>query len=206
MLRGGSHSERHLFSALKSDNLDRFQEYVPAFFSPDYQFTRMLACSCPRLHNRPPLLAVAAFYGAIHCFRYLLLQNADISKTDSAGTTVANLAVAGGDIDILNILEDAGASFQGTAFTAAETGNFEVFMWLFATREIDLTERNPDQRTVLHAAASSGNWRLINFLLQNSQDHLHLGDFHDILTLLHESGEKSSSDCEEEDSDTWDWV
>ena len=200
-------SERQIYDLIKADNIERFQNYVPSIMSPGHKFTRLFSCSIAPLRNRPPLISVAAFFGAVKIFRYLIMQGVDLNELDGLGTSLVTFAVVGGNMNILQLLDEHGVSFDGALFTAAEVGNYEVFMWLFATREIDLRQRKEDNTTILHAAARSGNWRLIDLLLKLDQDHLGLGDFYDILSLLREANRSrsSSDDSEEEseESDLW---
>ena len=198
-------SERQVYDLIKADNIEKFQNYVPSVMPANHKFTRLFSCSIACLRNRPPLISVAAFFGAVKIFRYLIMQGVDLGDLDSLGTSVVTFAVAGGNMNILQLLDEHGVSFDGALFTAAEAGNYEVFMWLFSTRQIDLRQRKTDNTTILHAAARSGNWRLIDLLLKLDQDHLGLGDFYDILALLREANRSrsSSDESEEESEETW---
>jgi hypothetical protein len=77
--------------------------------------------------DRDEAFAVA-FDRAVRCFRHLLVQNATLNGTDSAHVIIATFAVAAGDLEILLLLDTSAVSFAGMLFTAAEGGNFSVFM------------------------------------------------------------------------------
>lgn len=199
-------SETALYKALKVDDIETVTEHVPLHYPVDYVFTRFFACSAPILRNGPPLVAVAAYLKAINCFKYLIANNCRLDVADSTQTSLASFAVAGGDMTILEILSDQNVSFEGTLFTAAEYGHFDVFMWIFATQFEDPTQRRKDSTTVLHAAVKSGNWDLIKFLLDQIKDVLEIKDIFEITSALKRHQEEVVSDEEEEDitdSSTW---
>ncbi|OHT06817.1 hypothetical protein TRFO_25127 [Tritrichomonas foetus] len=64
------------------------------------------------LWNSPPLISICCFYGAIKCFEYLCLCDADIYKPDLKGYLPVHFASAGGKIEICDILDSLGADFS----------------------------------------------------------------------------------------------
>lgn len=198
-------SESALYKALKVDDLETITEHVPLQYSVDYIFTRFFACSVPMLRHGPPLVAVAAYLKAVNCFKYLLANDCRLDVVDSAQTSLASFAVAGGDMGILELLSDHNVSFAGTLFTAAEYGHFDVFMWIFTTQFEDPTQRRKDSTTVLHSAAKSGNWELIKFLLEQIRDVLEIKDIFELTSALKQHTCLVEEEEEEEltDSSTW---
>jgi hypothetical protein len=68
-------------------------------------------------------IEAAALYGAVKCFKFLLLNNADTSKCAAA-------ALAGGSLEILHILEQNKIDFSGLEMIALIYRNDEIFEWL----------------------------------------------------------------------------
>jgi hypothetical protein len=68
-------------------------------------------------------IEAAALYGAVKCFKFLLLNNVDTSNCASA-------ALAGGSSEILHILEQNNFDFSGLEMIALIYRNDEIFDWL----------------------------------------------------------------------------
>jgi hypothetical protein len=197
--------ERKLFQALREDDLDSLTSHLSCSFCVNDRFSSLVATGDPILQAGPPLISVAAFFKSMKCFKYLLSVDADLTRTDGLARTVATFAVAGGAFSILHLLDAHNVSFAGTLFTAAERGNFAVFMWIFATQAEDIAARSSNRTTLLHAAAKGGSSRLIHWLTTNIRDFLELSDVWEILHTLR-AGQFSGSDSEEsseEEDDDW---
>jgi hypothetical protein len=202
--------ERRLFRALRDDDLASLTSQLSCSFSVNYRFSRFVAAADPFLRAGPPLISVAAFFRSVRCFKYLLTVDADLTLTDGLKRTVAAFGVAGGAFSILHLLDAYNVSFAGTLFTAAERGNFAVFMWIFATQLEDITARNNNRTTLLHAAAKTGNWRLINWLMTNLREFLELSDICEVACTLRErqfgamdSDESPDEEEDNDDDDSW---
>ncbi|KAK8883783.1 hypothetical protein M9Y10_042882 [Tritrichomonas musculus] len=163
-------SEQAILGYLITDNAKALQEEVSSGLDVNQQFFWILGDLPDILTNSPPLISVAAFYRAINCFNFLLEHGADIKKLDENETPISHFAVAGGNMDIIRILDEHGVDFAQTLQIAAEYGHFEIFMWLYKNKGFDLHERDKFNRTFLHIAAEGGNCKLVQFLIKQGLD------------------------------------
>ena len=105
--------------AIRYDRLDELQE-IAARGNFDVN-QRIDVCPferCDFVNHRPTMLQYAAFYGAVMCFKWLLLHGADWTKRDDPqwndaidfqGRSLAEFAVAGGNTEIIRLVaQDCG--------------------------------------------------------------------------------------------------
>jgi hypothetical protein len=154
------------------------------------------------VRHRPSLIQFAAFFAAVHCFRFLLAlrDDIDLTTTDDAGTSLARFAVAGGNEQIVR--HCVGLDLCGTAYTAVKYFRFGILQFLLARRLQTLGESTERFPAVIHAAARFDNLRVLLYCLEhdvdpNSRDArgwtpLHhaaaCGQINALLTLLEVSG------------------
>ncbi|EAX92486.1 hypothetical protein TVAG_435380 [Trichomonas vaginalis G3] len=69
------------------------------------------------------LIHLAAMYGAVNCFKYLLMNNPKLEE-------IANFAVVGGNKEIIRILMQSGVKFDQSAITALYFRRDELFDWI----------------------------------------------------------------------------
>jgi hypothetical protein len=194
--------EDPLITAIRSDNLSLFASYVPTFFSIDHKFSPFFVGADPLLRYSPPLVSVTAFYSSIECFRYLLVNGVNLHATDSAKASLAVFAVAGGNLEILALLDAQNISFSGTLFTAAERGNFSTFLWVFVTQLEPLKVRRARDGTLLHAAVKGKNWALFDWLAVALGNWLNVWEAHELRCAI-ANQTVDADDSAEEDSASW---
>ena len=140
---------------------------------------------------------MAAYHCAVKCFKFLLIQDADLSIVDDHNATLADFAVAGGDVHILSLLDERRVSFFGTLVLAAERGNFNAFLWLLATQLEHIG------RKVFLAAIKSRNWKLKSFVIQNVECKIEVRELlelkADLSCRIAEGYDDTSSDAESSD-------
>ena len=161
--------------AIKDDNLDALIEMSK---KPNFNKNERVRPSvferCKFLWNEPTLVQFAAFHGAVKCFNYLIEQGADLSMRTSNNFTTLCFAVAGGQWEIIHIMEGMGVDFSGSLQTAALMLQNEIFRWLFEhvyhKNNESLSHIHPDLGSVLHCAAASNNTELILFCLARGVD------------------------------------
>ncbi|OHT04803.1 hypothetical protein TRFO_27663 [Tritrichomonas foetus] len=181
-------SEQSILGFLIEDNVTSLQEEVSNGLDVNQQFFWILGDLPDILTNSPPLISVAAFHRAVNCFNYLTKEGADIHKLDEMETPISNFAVAGGNMEIIQILDQHGVDFSKTLKIAAEYGHFEIFIWIFQNKGLDLQERDQYNRTFLHIAAAGGNTQLVKFLIEKGLDVNGIdGVFIIIFKLFHEN-------------------
>ncbi|OHT02742.1 hypothetical protein TRFO_30050 [Tritrichomonas foetus] len=82
------------------------------------------------LINKPTLIQYAAFHQSVKCFKFLFLNQANISKPDSKKRYVLDYAIAGGSIEIVRICVQEGLELLNALGTAAMFHQYELFNWL----------------------------------------------------------------------------
>ena len=73
----------------------------------------------------------AAFYGSVKCFKYFLLNNAKLKPS------ICKFAVAGGNYEIIHILEQKNLSFEDCFRLSVEYHRYEITDWLLQSYSLD---------------------------------------------------------------------
>lgn len=147
---------------LETDSIDEFQKTVSDF---NYRIHPSIFGLPPILQNMPTLIQCAAFYGSVKIFKYLLLNDADISMKDGVSRTLVHFAVAGGNLEIVHILDQRKLDFEGSLHVAAKFHQYEIFTWLVENRQISIHDGY-----VLSQAAIKINLKEMLFLFENNVD------------------------------------
>jgi hypothetical protein len=115
------------------------------------------------LHGQPPLVSVAAFFGAVRCFMWLVSRG-DLSVKDGEGRTVLYFAVAGGERAILQAVlhEPAVAQAGGAVEAAVAFARRDLFPWF----EGEWTKKYD----VIGVAAMANNIEFIQRLIDEGCD------------------------------------
>ena len=79
-------------------------------------------------------LSAAAFFGASKIFKYLMV-NIEIDKDDGE---LAKNAIAGGELEIINILQSKDITFSECWSTALEYHRYDILNWLIDQGAVDL--------------------------------------------------------------------
>jgi hypothetical protein len=119
------------------------------------------------LQNSSTLLQVAAFFGSVRCFRRIMHTGKSLSVTDKLGLSVAQYAVAGNQMPIIQVLEEHQADFSGVLHIAALYHRYELFDYFFQKDRMALHVTVRPFGSVIHQCAASDNIRLLDFCLQN---------------------------------------
>ncbi|OHT05784.1 ankyrin repeat protein [Tritrichomonas foetus] len=119
------------------------------------------------LQKGPTLIQVSAFYGSLNCFKYLLLNGADLSMYDYEGKNVAHFAVAGGNNEIIRILLQKEIPFEGTLQVATKFHRNDIFRWIYDNNYVTLTEIHEVTGYVLQQATMSNNFYIMRFCIDN---------------------------------------
>jgi ankyrin repeat protein len=162
--------EQVILCYIVKDDVDSLRHQISIGLDPNQQFFWILGDLPDILTNSPPLISVAAFYSAVQCFSFLLEMNADIDKLDELDTPLINFAISGGNMEIIEKLNDLHMKFQNTLQIAAEYGHYELFMWLLRNQDLDIHEVDKYHRNFLHIAAAGGNCQLVQFLIVQGLD------------------------------------
>lgn len=83
----------------------------------------------PTLQYGCKLVHAAVYFGAINCFKYLMLNGAILEYKDDANRSTLGFAVAGGNLEILRLLWGLTPDLETVLETAAQCHRMEIFTW-----------------------------------------------------------------------------
>jgi hypothetical protein len=145
-------SQRHYFghsqtliSRIREDDADGLRQIS---CHPNYSTeTRIAATPFTPFSDQhfPTLIQIAAFFGAVNCFKFLISQGAELRVTDHNDMTLPQFAVAGGNIEIIRLCEQCGLHFLGALHTVVRYQRNEIFDWLSQSisEQFDLMSQTP---------------------------------------------------------------
>jgi ankyrin repeat protein len=145
-------------SRIRADDQNGLEEAAKSpLFSLHTRITPTLYTPSSFLQGHPTLVQVAAFFGAVNCFKWFVMNGADLFVIDHTSLTVAQFAVAGGNIEIIRLCQQSGLNFFGTLHTAIKFHRNTIFDWLFESGCHDPDNLDADGQNCLHAACESNN-------------------------------------------------
>ena len=122
----------------------------------------------PFLQNMPTLIQCAAFFGSIKCFKYLLLNDADLTMLDGLSRSLVHFAIAGGNLEIIWIISHLKLSFDGSLQIAARFHRKDIFHWLMENKfSIDFLINTG---SIFCQAAMRANLYVMLFCIENGID------------------------------------
>lgn len=178
---------------IENDSIDELQSHFEIFRdfnqkikfgSYDWKLFRMRA---------PTYVEYAAFCGSIKCFKFLMLSGASFKSKDILNNSINSYAIAGGNIEIIRILEQEGVDFSKSLKFAALFRQSEIFEWLLEAKQaklngfhfsaisnniesmkihlsrgIDVNSKDSDTLTALHYSISERNTEATRFLFDQT--------------------------------------
>ena len=128
-----------LIHAIHFDDIDFVQNY---FSNPksdiNMQYPISLFEPCQQNDSKEPfaIICAAALYGSLKCFKYLLLNGAEIGDCRP-------FAIDGGNIEIIRLVEQRTPFDINSLFQAVELHRYEAFTWLFESKGFVVVEEIP---------------------------------------------------------------
>ena len=125
---------------IKKDDISRLQQYLIEMGDMQNEFDNIKIvldesqCYTILKGEHLTLIELSAFYGSLHCFKFLLLNNAKISYK------LPKYAIAGGNLEIIRICEVRQCSFSQTLAIAIKYHRTDVLKWLVEIKKINLNE------------------------------------------------------------------
>lgn len=157
--------------ALKTDDLDNFQDFV---LNANSDFNSKIRASvfepCQFMQEEPTYIQYAAFHGSLKCFKFLLLNGADLTVTDNQKFTLGHFVIAGGNIEITRLAAQNSCSFEGCLHIATRFFRPDLFEWLHTNYFHNLSEVHKRFGSVLHESAASNNIAQILFCYKKGVD------------------------------------
>jgi ankyrin repeat protein len=183
-----------VYDAIRMDDVDVLQSEIGGDL--DFSFDlNPFETSWVLVQQRMTPIQLAAYFGALRCFKYLLLNHARVGATNGS-LSLAQFAIAGGNTEIIRLVEQQDCVFTDSLHCAALFHQNNVFEWLLATGQvfredseshtvefvgmmaenlevlaacmdagINLAAADPSHMTLLHYAAQFGNELAARFLL-----------------------------------------
>ena len=160
-----------IVTALKTDDIEHFQE-IANF--PNFDMNGTIDPSvfepCEFLQCSPTLIQFAAFHESVKIFKFLLLNGAELNKTDMNLSTLPHFVVAGGNSELIRLIEQRKCDFVGTLHIATRFFRNDLFEWLHFYYFHDLAEIHNKFGSVLHEAAASNSIHHILYCYDNCID------------------------------------
>lgn len=123
--------------AIRYDDLDTFQDILTKSQMgindkiPISMFER-----CDFVNNGPTLIQFAAFFGSKKIFKFLIMNNADLTVTDDTNKiTLNHFAVAGGDIEIIRLCHCENDNMDGVIEYADDYYHVAIADWIRTMNE-----------------------------------------------------------------------
>lgn len=147
---------------VRRDDIENFEKManVPGF-DVDQMVNKTVLEYCSIVWAGSQLIGFAAFHGARKVFESLVVRGADVTMVDANRQTLGNLAVAGGDLEIIGRCEAIGCGFEGSLEVSARAWRFDIFQWLLAKGNIDIKDTD-----VLHEAAHRNSIEVMLFCIE----------------------------------------
>lgn len=118
----------------------------------------------------PTFIQIAAFYQSVKCFKYLYSNGADIKRCDEEHKSTIQFAVAGGNHEIIRILQRANIDFSGAANIATLYHRNDIFNWIHDTIENNLQFVDKYHGTLLQSSCGSNNLEIFSFCMKHGAD------------------------------------
>lgn len=172
-----------LFLCFKEDEDKHLKKLLIRGVNIETAFPRNWFGNDDILNNMPPLISVCVYFSAVKCFELLVANGANTEARDLLGKPVSHFAVAGGNLSILQQLDELGADFDDTIHIAARYGRFDAFFWLYSTkRRQRMNMLFQNRNNLLHIAAKGGNARIVEFLI--TEEEYDVNQTNEVLLLL----------------------
>ncbi|OHT13001.1 hypothetical protein TRFO_16963 [Tritrichomonas foetus] len=149
------------YKILLEDNIDIFIDNYGCYIKKKHQISQIRKCLNYPFHylnDTSSMLDYAAFFGAEKCFKYILSLHFD-EKID------AKYAIAGGNSEIIKLVEKHGCDFSNLWFEAIQFKHFEIFEWIISKK---VNKNYFDEKSIAEAAFSFHNMNVIHYLLEEN--------------------------------------
>ena len=134
------------------------------------------------LTTMPTPICGAAFYSSIKCFKFLILNKAKITplmsiKTNDDdwydfGNNIARCAVAGGNLEIIRILNQMNVSFTDCIRDAALYHRNEVFQWIVNFNCPSDKELSKSFFDVVSSSIRTFNYSIMDLIFENYYEYV----------------------------------
>ena len=193
--RFGNENSLKILDAILADNAEDLSAIVDEvnvnhiFSIKQYRLPKILI-------GNPPIISVAAFFGASECTSYLLGIEAGLKQKDHYRRLPSHFAAAGGNLNIFRSLiemdEDLDQPDSDGNFAvhyAAKMGRTDIlkYIWSRSQDKSAITLRGHHQKQPIHYACENGHNDVINFLFELDANCISAGDINNFTPLMYAS-------------------
>jgi hypothetical protein len=151
---------------LRTDDVAHFQSLIVGNqFSLDSLVSKSVFETAFLLENEPYYVHYAVYYGAVRCVKFMLLNNVDLGKSDKKMIFLLQFATAGGNSEIIRLLEQRKCYFNGTQQISALFHRNSVFDWLNETKYPITDYNDPCLGSILIQSVIGNNLSIFLLLL-----------------------------------------
>ncbi|OHT15892.1 hypothetical protein TRFO_13740 [Tritrichomonas foetus] len=133
-LRDAGINSSPLAVAIRNDDVETFQELISA---KNIQLNSHIEYStyeqCKIISQKPTICEFTAFLGSTKIFKFLIMNQVSLNSR------VARFAVAGGNYEIIHILEAENCSFYGSLDMAISFHRNEIFEYILESKNFEIT-------------------------------------------------------------------
>lgn len=149
--------DNEVYDALRTDNLEQLQNIIAN--ESDFYYDEIVDSSLFEpsefLKNEPSLIQYAAYYGSCQCFKYLLMNGADVEYIDQDNKLVVDYAIASGELEIIHICQHKSLDFKYSLGTSAYFWRKDIYSWLIENNLAMITSVDRNQKNVAYLSAIS---------------------------------------------------
>ncbi|KAK8863962.1 hypothetical protein M9Y10_011656 [Tritrichomonas musculus] len=140
-------NETPIAKAIRKDEIDEFQNIISLTnmnINSKIEFSLFESCSAVNYSgSMPSLLEYASFFGSIKIFKYLLLQNAEITSN------IWEYAIHGNNYDIIHLIEGKHIPPHDCIINAIRYYRYDLFDYFIESQDIEIT-KNCINRAILN--------------------------------------------------------
>lgn len=160
--------ERELLNSIKKDDVEYLQKSFESKDITKFSFSIDLKIYDPVLQDQPPIISVAAFFGAVKCLNYLIECGLSLLSLDNKSRSIQYFSVAGGNIQVIKILSSSGLEFSEYTHLAAGLGKLSLLQFLINDLNCDPTTTDALGSILLHNVAIGGDVKTADWLIKSN--------------------------------------
>ena len=122
------------------------------------------------LQNRPSLIQFSAFWCSMKCFKMLLIHGARLEEHDYHRIPTAHIAIAGGGLEIVRIVDQQRVTFAGALQEAALFHHQDVMNWICESKGINIHEDDFTYGPPFHRSMKTENIEALLLALTEKVD------------------------------------
>lgn len=182
--------DKRIIELLSFDDIDGFQKLASC---PDFEINKLRNFIPGNKYNfmNIPVICFSAAFGATKCFKFLLLNHANIDN----GCNIEKFAIIGGNTEIIRLLEQQGHKIYSIYKTAIKYHRYDIYDWIIENHpEIHIESSVYISNEFLHSVNklagdpaelfSKASHAMFMELVEHLIDHYLVSDY----SFLHYSG------------------